>query len=77
MFSRPGSARAGRRYVEQVFRRAAAEKAPSHREGGQARLQLFHELAEVVRIRAAENGICLVFEDLHWADTSSLWRSSM
>ena len=62
----------GRRYVEHVFRRAAAEKAPSHREGGQARLQLFHELAEVVRIRAAENGICLIFEDLHWADTSSL-----
>ena len=62
----------GRRYVEQVFRRAAADKVPSHRQGGQERLQLFHELAEVVRIRAAENGICLVFEDLHWADAPSL-----
>ena len=29
-------------------------------------------MAEVVRIRAAEAATCLIFEDLHWADTSSL-----
>lgn len=41
-------------------------------DGEGARLALFERLTEVVRDKAERGALCLVFDDLHWADPSTL-----
>ncbi len=55
-----------------VFSPRPLERAISPAQGDLARLHLFDRLAASVREHAEAGPLCLIIDDLHWADTSTL-----
>lgn len=57
---------------DQVFAEEPLSSVWSPVDGESARLCLFDRLASAVRRKAAAGALCLVIDDLHWADPSTL-----
>jgi predicted ATPase len=62
-----------RRVLAQVFPQLGPDpiSQPLTTDGTQAKLRLFEAIVTLLEVVAAESGLLLVLEDLHWADTST------
>jgi class 3 adenylate cyclase len=63
---------AARRELAQLFPQLAGDEAPAPvGDPGQAKLRLFEAMVALLSLPAAEQGVLLIVEDIHWADAAT------